>query len=79
MSKSYSPDIIKYVDNIRDYWKGVIGGKNKIFLNHLVSNTTNTSKDIVIIPTEDIHKNITWSLKNSDIAKSVRILKKNLE
>ena len=79
MSKSYSPDIIKYVDNIRDYWKGVIGGKNKIFLNHLVSNTTNTSKDIVIIPTEDIHKNITWSLKNSDIAKSVRILKKNPE
>ena len=59
MSKSYSPDIIKYVDNIRDYWKGVVGGKNKIFLNHLVSNTTNTSKDIVIIPTEDIHKNIT--------------------
>ena len=79
MSKSYSPDIIKYVDNIRDYWKGVIGGKNKIFLNHLVSNTTNTSEDIVIIPTEDIHKNITWSLKNSDIAKSVRILKKNPE
>ena len=79
MSKSYSPDIIKYVDNIRDYWKGVVGGKNKIFLNHLVSNTTNTSKDIVIIPTEDIHKNITWSLKNSDIAKSVRILKKNPE
>ena len=52
MSKSYSPDIIKYVDNIRDYWKGVIGGKNKIFLNHLVSNTTNTSKDITIIPKE---------------------------
>ena len=52
MSKSYSPDKTKYVDNIRDYWKGVIGEKNKFFPDHLVSNTTNTSKDIIIVPTE---------------------------
>ena len=65
MSKSYSPDKITDVYNILDYWKDFIMEKKyKFFLNPLASNTTNTAKDIVIIPTEDIHQ------KNSDTAKT---------
>ena len=48
------------------YWKS----KYKVFLNLLDSNASNVAMDILIISTEEIHKNNTWSWKSADTARN---------
>ena len=53
MNKSFSSNIIiTQVYNNRAYLKD----EHKVFLNPLDSNKVNIFKDLLIIPTEDIHK-----------------------